>query len=121
MRIFTKQRIKSKLAAGYAANISPQVGESAIRSHGIQSVPVRYGKRQIVRASHRPDGKLYTWELPGLLIDRIQIGDKVLAHTAKGIRTVTVAAVEDYAGQEPEPLRTVIRVKKRTGRNTKEC
>lgn len=36
------------------------------RAHGIQYVPVRYGRRQIVRASHKNGGKLYTWELPGI-------------------------------------------------------
>ncbi len=81
--------------------------------HGIQCVPVRYGKRQIVRASHKPGGKLYIWELPGLLIDRVNIGDKVIVRTEKGVRVVTVAAVEDYPGQEQEPLRMVIRVKRK--------
>ena len=33
------------------------------RAHGIQRVPVRYGMRQIVRASHKPGGKLYSWGL----------------------------------------------------------
>ncbi len=82
------------------------------KAHGIQSVPVRYGKRQIMRASHKPAGKLYAWELPGLLIDRVQIGDKVIVHTERGVRAVTVAAVEEYAGQEPEPLKMAIRIKK---------
>lgn len=83
--------------------------------HGIQNVPIRYGKRQIVRASHKPGGKMYTWELPGRLIDRVRIGDKVIVRTEKGVRVVTVAAVEEYAGNEPEPLRTVIRVKRKGG------
>ena len=61
--------------------------------HGIQCVPVRYGKRQIVRASYKPGGKLYTWELPGLLIDRVSAGDKVIVHTERGVTVVTVAAV----------------------------
>lgn len=84
--------------------------------HGIQCVPIRYGKRQIVRASHKPGGKLYTWELPGLLIDRLHIGDKVLVNTDRGIRAVTVAAVEEYSGQEPEPLRMAIRIKRKAAR-----
>lgn len=82
------------------------------RAHGIQCVPIRYGRRQIVRASHKPGGKQYTWELPGILIDRVSAGDKVLIHTQRGVRVVTVAAVEEYAGNEPEPLRMVIRVKR---------
>lgn len=85
------------------------------RAHGIQCVPIRYGRRQIVRASHKPGGKLYTWELPGILIDRVFAGDKVLIHTKRGVRVVTVAAVEEYAGNEPEPLRMVIRVKRKEG------
>lgn len=83
------------------------------RAHGIQSVPVRYGRRQVIRASHRPSGKLYTWELPGILIDRVSAGDKVLIHTQRGVGVVAVAAVEEYAGNEPEPLRMVIRVKRK--------
>ena len=85
------------------------------RAHGIQCVPIRYGRRQIVRASHKPGGKLYTWELPGILIDRVSAGDKVLIHTQRGVRVVTVSAVEEYAGNEPEPLRMVIRVKRKGG------
>lgn len=85
------------------------------KTHGIQCVPIRYGKRQLVRASHKPGGKLYTWELPGFLIDQVSVGDKVLVHTQSGIRTVTVTTVEDYAGNEPESLRMVIRVKKKVG------
>lgn len=81
--------------------------------YGLQSVSVKYGKRQIVRASQKSGGKLYTWELPGLLIDRVHIGDKVIVHSNKGIRTVKVAAVEDYSGQELEPLKMAIRIKKR--------
>lgn len=79
----------------------------------LQSVSVKYGKRQIVRANQKSGGKLYTWELPGLLIDRVHIGDKVLVRADRGIRTVTVAAVEDYSGQELESLKMVIRIKKR--------
>lgn len=81
------------------------------KEHGIQIVPVRYGKRQIVKASHKPGGKLYSWELPWILIDRVHTGDRVLVRTERGVQAVTVAAVEEYAGNEPEPLRMVIRVK----------
>lgn len=81
------------------------------KEHGIQIVPVRYSKRQIVRASHKPGSKLYSWELPWILIDRVHTGDRVLVRTERGVQAVTVAAVEDYAGNEPEPLRMVIRVK----------
>lgn len=85
------------------------------RAHGIQCVPIRYGRRQIVRASHKPGGKLYTWELPGILIDRVSAGDKAVVRTERGIKAVTVAAVEEYAGQEQEPLRMVIRLKRKGG------
>ena len=82
------------------------------KAHGIQCVPIRYGRRQIVRASHKPGGKPYTWELPGLLIDRVSAGDMAIVRTERGVKVVTVAAVEEYAGNEPEPLRMVIRVKR---------
>lgn len=72
-------------------------------------------KRQIIRASHREGGKLYTWELPENLIDRVSAGDAVLAYTQKGVAVVMVAAVEEYRPQEhTERFRTVIR-KKGTG------
>ena len=79
------------------------------KAHGLDSVPVRYGRRQIVRASHRKGGKLYAWELPGLLVGRVSVGEKLVVRTSRGLRTVTVAEVEEYAGQEPEPLRMAIR------------
>lgn len=85
------------------------------RQQDIKCVPVRYGKRQIVRARHKPGGKLYTWELPENLIDRISAGDAVLVHTHKGITVVMVAAVEEYRPQEyTDRIRLVIR-KKGTG------
>lgn len=64
------------------------------KAHGLDSVPVRYGRRQIVRASHRKGGKLYAWELPGLLVDRVSVGEKLVVRTSRGLRTVTVAEVE---------------------------
>ena len=82
------------------------------RAHGIQCVPIRYGRRQIIRASHKLGGKLYTWELPGILIDRVSAGDMAIVRTERGIKAVTVAAVEEYAGNELEPLRMAIRVKR---------
>lgn len=79
------------------------------KARGLDSVPVRYGRRQIVRASHKKGGKVYAWELPGLLVDRVSVGEKLVVRTSRGLRTVTVAEVEEYAGQEPEPLRMAIR------------
>ncbi|MDE6055595.1 MAG: hypothetical protein K2G55_17975, partial [Lachnospiraceae bacterium] len=79
--------------------------------YGLQSVPVRYGRRKIVRANYKPGKKAYSWELPEILIDQVSVGDKVLVHTQRGVRVVTVAAVEEYAGNEPDPLRMVIRAK----------
>lgn len=84
------------------------------RENDMEYVPIRYGKRQIVRAYHREGGKLYAWELPGLLIARVSVGDKLIVPTQRGVRVVTVAAVEEYRPEEyPEPLRTVIRRKKK--------
>ena len=77
--------------------------------HGLASVPVRYSRRQIIRASHKAGGKMYAWELPGLLVGRVSVGEKLIVRTSRGPRTVTVAAVEEYAGQEQKPLRMAIR------------
>lgn len=79
------------------------------KAHGIQHVPVRYGRRQIVKAAHKPGGKLYSWEVPGHLIGRVSAGDNVVVRAGRGVKVVTVAAVEDYAGDEPEPVRKVVR------------
>lgn len=75
------------------------------RKYGLEHVPVRYGQRQIITAAHRPGGKLYSWELPRILVDQVKAGDWVRVRTEKGCTTVKVAEVEEYAGQEPEPLR----------------
>lgn len=80
----------------------------AIR-YGVNHVPVRYGRRQIITAAHKPGGSLYAWELPGLLVGKVHPGDRVTVKTARGYRRVTVEAVEEYAGQEPEPLKMVVR------------
>lgn len=44
--------------------------------YGIEHVPISYGRRQVITGAHRPGGKLYVWELPGNLVDRVHIGDK---------------------------------------------
>lgn len=83
--------------------------------NGLEYVPIRYGKRQIVKAYHRQGGKIYMWELPGVLIDRVSPGEKLIVRTSRGIRTVTVSAVEQYnPEQQIAPLRRAIR-KKRKG------
>lgn len=71
-----------------------------LKKHGIKHVPVKYGKRQIIKAYHRPGGKLYAWELPKHLIDRVLPGDRAVVAANGGARCVTVAAVEDYGGAE---------------------
>lgn len=81
--------------------------------YSVSDVPVTYGRRQIIKAAHWPGGKLYAWELPGILIDRVQIGDRVLVRSGRGVKAVTVAAVEEYGQQAPEPLRIVVRRIKR--------
>ena len=78
------------------------------KAHGLAAVPVRYGRRQIVRAYHKEGGKLYAWELPAALLGRVNTGERLIVRTSRGPRAVTVAEVEEYAGQEPEPLRTAI-------------
>ena len=80
------------------------------KENDIKCAPIRYGKRQIVRAYHKQGSRLYAWEL----IDRVSVGDKLIVPTQRGVRVVTVAAVEEYRPEEyPEPLRTVIRRKKK--------
>ena len=69
------------------------------REWGLVDIPVRRGKRQVIQAYHRPDGKLYTWRLPEELTDQVSVGDRVAVHTQGGIRCVTVAAVERYIPQ----------------------
>ena len=91
-----------------------------LKKHGIKHVPVKYGKRQIIKAYHRPGGKLYTWELPWRLIDRVLPGDRVVVVTNDGVRCVTVAAVEDYGGAECAGiLKKVVRKIKRRITETK--
>ena len=81
--------------------------------HGIEHVPVKYGKRQIVKAYHRTGGKIYIWELPEKLIDQVDPGEKVVVMTSKGIRIVTVKIVEEYnPDRYIDPERVVIRKKK---------
>lgn len=80
----------------------------AIR-YGVSHVPVRYGRRQTITAAHKAGGPLYRWELPGLLVGKVHPGDKVTVQTARGFRRVVVEAVEEYSGQEPEPLKMVVR------------
>lgn len=78
------------------------------RKYSVEHVSVRYGQRQIITAAHRPGGKLYSWELPRVLVNQVKAGDWVRVRTEKGCTTVKVAGVEEYAGQEPEPLRMVL-------------
>ncbi len=78
------------------------------KKYSLEHIAVRYGRRQIVRATHRPGGKLYSWELPGILVGRVRVGDWVMVRTEEGHTTVKVAAVEEYIGEEPEPLRMVL-------------
>lgn len=80
------------------------------KQSGMECVSVRYGKRQIVWAYHMPGGKLYEWELPERLIDKVSSGDRVLVHTKGGSRFVTVAMVEPYRPQErTRALRMVVK------------
>lgn len=86
------------------------------QENGIDTVQVRYGERQIIKGYHKTGGELYAWELPGLLVGHVAAGDKVLVHTRRGVRTVTVSAVEPYSQEEyPEPLLLVIRKRRKGG------
>ena len=81
-----------------------------LKEHGIKHVPVRYGKRQIIKAYHRRGGKLYAWELPVRLIDSVNTGDRVAVVTNGGVRCATVEVVEEYGGAERSgPLKKAVR------------
>ena len=56
---------------------------------------------------------MYAWELPGILTNRVSVGDKVVVETSRGRRKVKVVAVEEYGQQDQKPLRMVFRVKSR--------
>ena len=81
--------------------------------YGVKYVPVTYGKRQVVKAYHKPDGKIYVWKLPEKLIDQVHPGDKLVVQTSKGAKCVTVESVEEYdPSKHPDPLQNAIRKKK---------
>ncbi|MCI8607116.1 MAG: hypothetical protein HFG72_09965 [Hungatella sp.] len=84
--------------------------------YGLKHVFVRYGRRQVVIAAHKPGGKLYVWELPGSLTGKVQVGDKVVVQSSKGPRIVRVAGVQEYGSQEHEPHRMVIKCCRKGGR-----
>lgn len=81
------------------------------KEHGLDRVLIKYGRRQIIKAVHKTGGKVYAWELPGILVDHVSVGDKAVVETSRGRRKVKVVAVEEYGQQDPEPLRMVVRVK----------
>ena len=102
--------LQSKIILDGAGNlIDGYTSYLLAKAHGLASVPIRYGRRQIIRVSHKKGGKVYAWELPGLLVGRVSVGEKLIVRTSRGLRTVTVAEVEEYAEQDPEPLRMAIR------------
>lgn len=81
--------------------------------NGIEYLPVQYGKRQIAWCYHKKGGKLYAWEISGILVGHISIGDKLIVQTSRGLRTVRVALIEDCTGQEPGTYKRVVRKRKR--------
>lgn len=84
------------------------------KKYGVDKVPVIFGKRQVVMAYHRQNGKLYSWELPVHLVDHVSPGDRLLVHTGNGVRSVTVLAINDYGKcAHVEPLRMAIRIIRR--------
>ena len=102
--------LQSKIILDGAGNlIDGYTSYLLAKAHRLASVPVRYGRRQIIRASHKKGGKVYVWELPEALLGRVSAGERLIVRTSRGLRTVTVAEVEEYAGQEPEPFKMAIR------------
>lgn len=93
--------------------IDGYIGYLIAKENGLTHIPVRYGQRQVIKAVHKAGGKAHTWELPGMLINRVSVGDKVVVETSRGHRKVRVVSVEEYKQQDREPLRMVVRVKSR--------
>lgn len=93
--------------------IDGYIGYLIAKENGLTHIPVRYGRRQIIKAVHKTGGKVYAWELPGILTNRVSVGDKVVVETSRGRRKVKVVAVEEYGQQDQKPLRMVFRVKSR--------
>lgn len=87
------------------------------KNHGLDQVAVRYGRRQVILAEYKPGGNPYCWELPGNLVGRVSIGDRVLAWTVSGPRRVTVTGIREYDGEELASLKMVI---KHWGKGVKE-
>ena len=80
--------------------------------YGLEDVPVKYGRRQVIKAHHKEHGKRYEWELPERLIDQVAAGDKVMIRNTRGLRWVIVDVVEEYgACEHPLGLRMVIKKK----------
>lgn len=77
--------------------------------HGESFVMYDLCRGMVIHAAHKPGGKLYTWELPGNLVGKVRVGDKVVVETERGARTVIVAGVQEYGRQEHEATRMVIR------------
>ena len=44
-----------------------------------------------------------------LMVGCVSVGEKLIVGTPRGLRTVTVAEMEEYSGQVPEPPRMTIR------------
>lgn len=103
-------KLESKIIVDEAGNLIDGYTSYLLAvKYGLEHVPVRYGRRQIIAAAHRPGGKLYTWELPGILVGQVKIGDRVVVRTGKDCMVVKVAEVQEYARQEHDPCRMVIR------------
>lgn len=103
-------KLESKIIVDEAGNLIDGYTSYLLAvKYGLRYVSVKYGQRQIVMAAHKPGGKLYVWELPGSLTGKVQVGDKVVVRTRKGCTAVKVAEVQEYARQEHDPCRMVIR------------
>lgn len=82
--------------------------------YGLEYVPIRYGKREVVKGYHKTGGDLYTWEVPGILLGRIHSGDRVVVETERGLRNITVVSVKDYLENDGnKPTKMVYRIKSR--------
>lgn len=89
------------------------------RAYGLDEVPVRYARKEVIKAVYRPGGKEYCWMLPLSLSGRVNVGDRVKVQTSSDPQKVIVTAVEEYGTQRMEPRCMVIRICRKDKRNGK--
>lgn len=77
------------------------------KENGLAEMPVER-RRQVVAARFRKGGRLYYWNLLGLMVDKVRPGDCVMVQTSHGAAAVTVEAVKEWPAGQQEPTESVI-------------